>query len=63
VAVTIEVTRNTQNATGWDVVSKGDCGKYEKVDMDTFKYTLELKPGERRNLVYVITQKFGTRLN
>jgi len=73
VAVKVEITRNTQNNRGWDVANqpskdssglagKGDCGTFEKVDMDTFKYTLELKPGERRNVSYVITQKFGTRM-
>jgi hypothetical protein len=45
----------------WDIENKGNCGVYEKEDMDTVKYTLDLQPETKREFEYVVTTYHGTR--
>ncbi|MHC5076400.1 MAG: DUF4139 domain-containing protein, partial [Planctomycetota bacterium] len=42
-AVKVEIRRNFPTSY-WDLKKSGDAGKYEKVDLNTVKFTLELKP-------------------
>ena len=39
----------------------GDFGKYEKVDLDTVKFTLELGGKSKQEFTYVLTTRHGTR--
>jgi len=60
VPVKVEIQRNF-NTKHWKIVNKGGYGKYDKVDMDTVKYTLELEPGSKQEFTQVLTTKHGRR--
>jgi hypothetical protein len=58
--VTAEVTRNF-NSPHWELDQKDRSSKYEKVDLDSVKFTLELKPMSEKVVEYVITTHLGRR--
>ena len=58
--VRLEIKRNIP-VKKWDIENKGDCGVYEKEDMDTVKYTLDLQPETKKEFEYVVTTYLGTR--
>ncbi len=59
--VKIELKRNFNN-TAWDIKNLSDAEKYyEKVDLDTIKYTLTLEPQSEKTIEYVLTMYRGTR--
>jgi len=59
--VRIEIKRNF-GTNAWDIKNPGDAGKYyEKVDLDTVKYTLTLEPESEQTLEYELTTHQGTR--
>ncbi len=60
IPVKVEIQRNF-NTTYWKIKNSGAFGKYEKVDVDTVKYTLELGPKSQKTLNYVLTTFHGTR--
>jgi len=60
IPVKVEIQRNF-NTTYWKIKNSGEFGKYEKVDVDTVKYTLELGPKSQKTLNYVLTTFHGTR--
>jgi len=60
IPVRVEVTRNFPNQY-FELEKSGDLGKFEKVDMDTVKFTLDLKPNSKREFEYTHTQYHGTR--
>jgi hypothetical protein len=60
IPVRVEVTRNFPNQY-FELEKSGDMGKFEKVDMDTIKFTLDLKPNSKREFEYIHTQYHGTR--
>jgi hypothetical protein len=60
VPVKIEIQRN-MNTTYWDIRNEGLRGDYEKVDKDTVKYTVTLKPQEDTVFRYVLRTYHGTR--
>ena len=60
VPVKVEVKRNF-NEKKWKIKNQGDHGKFEEVDADTVKYTLELNPQSRKEFRYVLTTYHGTR--
>jgi hypothetical protein len=60
IPVKVEITRNF-DTTHWSVENRGDCGDYEKVDLDTVKYTLELPPRGTRVFTQVLTTRHGRR--
>ena len=60
VAVKIEIKRNF-SSSHWDLEKSGDFGRYEQVDADTVKFTLELKPRSVREFKYVLTTYHGKR--
>jgi hypothetical protein len=61
VAVKVEIQRNFPGQK-WDLKSEGDCGKYEKVDFDTVKYTLELPPRSVKEFSYTLRTYQGKRV-
>jgi len=58
--VKVEIKRNF-NTTYWKLARSGDFGKFEKVDKDTVKFTLTLKPRSARKFEYVLRTYHGTR--
>jgi len=60
IPVKVEVTRNLDTAY-WDLAKSGDFGDYEKVDLDTVKFTLTLGPRSEKTFGYDLTIYQGTR--
>ncbi len=60
IGVKVEIKRNF-NTSYWKLVRSGDFGKFEKVDKDTVKFTLTLKPRSARKFEYVLRTYHGTR--
>jgi hypothetical protein len=58
--VRVEVWRHFPVAS-WDLENSGTFGRYEKVDLDTVKYTLELLPGAEQTFTYQLTTHHGKR--
>lgn len=60
IPVKVEIKRNF-GTQYWTMEKKGDYGKYEKVDLDTVKFTLELKPNTKKSFEYTLTTYHGER--
>jgi hypothetical protein len=60
VAVKVEITRNLDNPA-WDLKRSDDVGSFEKVDLDTVKFTIELPPHSRKTFDYTLTTYNGVR--
>ena len=60
IAVKVEIQRNFDSPY-WTLKESGDFDKFDKVDLDTVKLTLELKPRSVRNFSYVLTTYRGIR--
>ena len=60
IPVRVEVTRNFPNQY-LELEKSGDFGRFETVDMDTVKFTLELAPHSEKEFEYTHTQYHGTR--
>jgi hypothetical protein len=59
--VKLEIKRNF-NTQYWTIKNLNDSQSYfEKVDMDTIKYTLTLEPQSEKTIDYTLTQFQGTR--
>jgi len=58
--IRLEVKRNIP-VKKWDIENKGECGVYEKEDLDTVKYTLDMQPETKREFEYIVTTYHGTR--
>ncbi len=56
----VEIQRNF-NTKYWDLKKSGDFDKFEKVDLDTVKFTLTLKPRTQKEFNYTVTTYHGTR--
>jgi len=61
-SIKVEIKRNfpTQH---WELRKNGDIGGFEKIDLDTVKFTLDLEPRSQRKFQYVLTTHHGTREN
>lgn len=60
IPVKIEIYRNF-DTTYWAIVNTGQFGEYEKEDVDTAKYTLNLNPASKAEFEYKLTKYIGTR--
>jgi len=60
VPVQVEIQRNFPTSH-WTLKQSGDFGAYEKVNLDTVKFTLELAPNSQQEFVYVLTTRHGRR--
>ena len=58
--VKVEIKRNF-NTSYWKLNRSGDFGEFEQVDMDTVKFTLELKPRSVKKFEYVLRTYHGAR--
>ncbi len=59
-AVKVEVTRHF-DSSAWELIRRGDFDDYEKVDLDTVKFTVELVPRSTRTFAYTVTLYRGVR--
>jgi hypothetical protein len=57
IVVKIEIKRNFPTKF-WQLTTDDD---YEKVDTDTIKFTLEMRPGTKQTLSYTVRTYHGTR--
>ncbi|MEM7392370.1 MAG: DUF4139 domain-containing protein [Verrucomicrobiota bacterium] len=60
VAVEVEIQRNFKT-NSWKLEKEGAFGEYEKVDLDTVKFTLELEPRSNKTFTYDLTTYHGSR--
>jgi hypothetical protein len=58
--VKVEIKRNFDTQY-WDISYSGDFGASEKVDLNTVKFTLEMKPRSARQFEYVLRTYHGAR--
>jgi hypothetical protein len=58
--VKIEIQRNF-NTPYWKLEKSGDFDKFEKVDVDTVKFTLILEPRSKKKFEYTLTTYHGVR--
>ncbi|MBL7153913.1 MAG: DUF4139 domain-containing protein [Phycisphaerae bacterium] len=60
IPIKVEIKRNF-NTQYWDLAKSGDTGQFEKEDLDTVKFTLQLEPGSKKEFEYVLTTYHGVR--
>jgi hypothetical protein len=60
IPVKIEIQRNF-NTPYWTLEKSGEFGQFEKVDVDTVKFTLVLQPRSTKKFEYVLTTYHGER--
>ncbi|MBW1979986.1 MAG: DUF4139 domain-containing protein [Deltaproteobacteria bacterium] len=60
VAVGVEVWRNF-STSNWDIEVTGDYDHYQKVDLDTVKFTVQLPANSSKKFSYRLTSHHGTR--
>jgi hypothetical protein len=58
--VKVEIKRNF-NTQYWDIDYSGDFGEFEKVDLDTVKFTLDLQPRSTKQFEYILRTYHGDR--
>ena len=58
--VKVEIKRNF-GTEYWDISRSGEFGEYDKVDLNTVKFTLELEPRSSKEFEYVLRTYHGTR--
>jgi len=58
--VKVEIKRNF-NTQYWDINNSGDFGAFEKVNLNTVKFTLDLQPRSVKKFEYVLRTYNGTR--
>jgi len=56
----VEIKRNF-NTQYWDINNSGDFGAFEKLDLDTVKFTLDLQPRTKKEFGYVLRTYHGVR--
>jgi hypothetical protein len=60
IAVKVEIQRNFDSPY-WTLTKSGEFGDFQQVDLDTVKFTLELKPRSVRQFSYILTAYRGVR--
>jgi len=58
--VKVEIKRNF-NTQYWDIDNSGDFGAFEKVNLNTVKFTLDLPPRSAKKFEYVLRTYHGVR--
>ena len=58
----VEISRNFPTQY-WELRKNGDISGFEKIDLDTVKFTLNLEPRSKSTFQYVLTTYHGTREN
>ncbi len=62
IPIKAEVRRNFKTSY-WEIKKTGEFGNYEKVDLDTVKFTLSLNAHETKTFRYILTTHHGRRAN
>ncbi|UCG48426.1 MAG: hypothetical protein JSU94_01370, partial [Phycisphaerales bacterium] len=60
IPVKVEIQRNF-GTQYWDLKRSGQFGEFEKVDLDTVKFTLQLEPRSAMKFEYILTTYHGVR--
>jgi hypothetical protein len=60
IPIKVEVMRNFTTSS-WDLTKSGDLDTFEKVDLDTVKFTLLLNGHEIQRFMYIVTIHHGQR--
>ncbi|UCG47055.1 MAG: DUF4139 domain-containing protein, partial [Phycisphaerales bacterium] len=60
IPVKVEIQRNF-GTQYWDLKRSGQFGQFEKVDLDTVKFTLQLEPRSVTEFEYILTTYHGVR--
>jgi len=60
IPVSVEIKRNFKTSN-WDLTKNGDYGTYKKENLNTVKFTQELKARETKKFRYVLTTYHGQR--
>jgi hypothetical protein len=60
IPVKVEIQRNFDSPY-WTLTKSGEFGDFQQVDLDTVKFTLELKPRSVRQFSYILTAYRGVR--
>ena len=60
IPVKVEIRRNFSTQY-WDITRVGDSGSFDKVDLDTVKFTLTLESGSIRKFGYTLRTYQGVR--
>ena len=60
IPVKVEIKRNLPTSY-WVILKNGDCDGYERQDLDTVKFTVELKPKTKKIFEYTVRTYHGTR--
>ena len=58
--VKVEIKRNF-NTQYWDIKNSGDFGAFEKVNLNTIKFTLDLQPRSVKKFEYILKTYHGVR--
>jgi hypothetical protein len=59
--VRVEITRHMKHPYAAPVNPTGDCGQFEKKDVQTLRFTLDLPPHATKEFKYTITYHEGKR--
>jgi hypothetical protein len=62
ISARVEIKRNFKTPH-WNIRNTGSFGDYEKVDLDTVKFLLNLKAHEAKEFRYILTTSHGQRAN
>ena len=60
IGVKVEIKRNF-GTQYWDIKNSGDFGAFEKVDLNTVKFTLDLQPRSAKTFEYIVRTYHGVR--
>ncbi len=60
IPVKVEIKRNFPTQY-WDISKKGDFDRFEKEDLDTVKFTVNLKPEAKKTFEYTVRTYHGSR--
>jgi hypothetical protein len=60
ISIKVEIKRNFDTQY-WNIENSGDFGGFEKVDLDTVKFTVELQPRSAKKFEYVLRTYHGVR--
>ncbi len=60
IPVKVEIKRNFASQY-WDITKKGDFDSFEKEDLDTVKFTVELEPETKKEFEYTVRTYHGLR--
>ncbi|MBI9018629.1 MAG: DUF4139 domain-containing protein [Phycisphaerae bacterium] len=62
IPVKLEIKRNFDSSY-WTIKNEGKYGEYEKIDLDTVKYTIELAARAKKEFSYELTTYNGSRMD